>query len=149
MFQRFLSSPKEFGPPTRAIGSSLKLSFHPCKEHPKRTPYAAHASILVRAASGLRDELELEFLWTSTLDTRTESTSGLLHDLDTLAGLLSLDAMHQSWSYAWVSCPHHVCDNHTPALMFCQVRSKFKRGGRNERSRENRTNSGGNSSRAA
>ena len=85
----------------------MKLYFHPYKEHPKQTPYAAWASILVRSAPRLRDGLELEFLWASTLETRTESTSGLLHDLDTLAGLLSLDAMHQSWSYAWVSCPHH------------------------------------------
>ena len=85
----------------------LELSFHPYKEHLKRTLYAAWASILVRAAPVLRDGLKLEFLWASTLETRTESTSDLLHDLDTLAGLLSLDAMHQSWSYAWVSCPPH------------------------------------------
>jgi len=50
---------------------------------------------LVRAASGLRDELELEFLWASTLDTRTESTSGLLLDLDTLDGFVGLHAILQ------------------------------------------------------
>ena len=106
LFRWFPSSPNEFGLLTSAIGSSLKLSFHPYKEHPKRTPYAAHASILVRAASGLRDELELEFLWASTLDTRTESTSGLLLDLDTLDGFVGLHAILQIWLYPWMSCPH-------------------------------------------
>ena len=57
--------------------------------------YAAWASILVRAALGLRDGLELEFLWASTLETRTESTSGLLLDLDTLDGLVGLNAILQ------------------------------------------------------
>ena len=33
---------------------------------------------------------------------RTELASGLLLDLDTLAGLLTLYTMHQIWSYAWV-----------------------------------------------
>ena len=36
---------------------------------------------------------------------RTELALGL-HDLDTLARLL-FQAMHQLWSYAWVSCLHH------------------------------------------
>ena len=49
----------EFGPQTSAVGCSLKLSFHPYKEHPKRTPYVAWASILVRAAPALRDGLQL------------------------------------------------------------------------------------------
>jgi len=57
--------------------------------------YAAWASILVRAALGLRDGLELEFLWASTLETRTESTSGLLLDLDTLDGLVGLHGILQ------------------------------------------------------
>jgi len=65
------STPKEFGPETGAIGSSLKLSFHPYKERPKRTPYATCASFLVRAAPVLRGELELELFWASTLGTRT------------------------------------------------------------------------------
>ena len=78
-----------------AIGSSLKLSFHPYKEHSKQAPYAAWAPILVQAAPGLRDGLELEFLWASTLETRTESTSGLLLDLDTLDGLAGLHAILQ------------------------------------------------------
>ena len=43
----------------------------------------------------------------------------------------------------------HVCTNHTPVVMFCQVRSKFERGGRSIRSRENGKNSGWKSSRAA
>ena len=73
----------------------MKLSFHPYKEHPKRTPYVAWASIFVWAAPGLRDGLELEFLWASTLETRTESTSGLLLDLDSLDGLVGLHAILQ------------------------------------------------------
>jgi nitroreductase len=32
----------------------------------------------------------------------------LLLDLETFVGLLLLHSMHQSWSYAWVSCPHHL-----------------------------------------
>ena len=84
----------------------MKLSFHPYKERPKRTPYATWASFLVRATPGLRDGLELEFLWVSTSGTRTELAVGLLFDLDTLADLLPLHTMRQTWSYAWVSCPH-------------------------------------------
>ena len=84
----------------------MELSFHPYKERPKGTPYATWASFLVRAASRLRDGLELELLWASTSGTRTELASGLL-DLDNLAGLLPLHTMCQTWSYAWVSCPHH------------------------------------------
>ena len=85
----------------------MKLSFHPYKERPKRTPYATWASFLVRAAPRLRDGLELELPWASTSGTRTELASGLLLDLDTLASLLPLHTMCQTWSYAWVSCPHH------------------------------------------
>ena len=85
----------------------MKLSFHPYKERPKRTLYATSALFLVRVAPGLRDRLELELLWASTSGTRTELASGLLLDLDTLAGLLTLHTMCQTWSYAWVSCPHH------------------------------------------
>ena len=84
----------------------MKLSFHPYKERPKRTLYATWASFLVRAAPGLRDGLELELLWATTSGTQTELASGLLLDLDTLAGLLPLHTMRQTWSYAWVSCPH-------------------------------------------
>jgi hypothetical protein len=50
-------TPNEFGPRTGAIGSSLKLSFHPYKEHPKRSSYVTWA---LMAALGLRDELELD-----------------------------------------------------------------------------------------
>jgi len=53
----------------------------------------AWASIFVWAAPGLRDGLKLEFLWSSTLETQTESTSGLLLDLETLDGLLGLHAI--------------------------------------------------------
>ena len=40
LFHRYLLTPNEFGPETGAIGSSLKLYFHPYKEHPKMTPNA-------------------------------------------------------------------------------------------------------------
>jgi hypothetical protein len=30
----------------------------------------------------------------------------LLLELDAVVGLFLLHSMHQSWSYAWVSCPH-------------------------------------------
>ena len=53
----------------------------------------AWASIFVWAAPGLRDGLKLEFLWASALETQTESTSGLLLDLETLDGLLGLHAI--------------------------------------------------------
>jgi hypothetical protein len=65
-------------------------------------------SILLRTAPGLRTELELELLWASILRTRTGLASRLLFDLDTLIGLLPLHCMHQSWSYAWVLCPHQM-----------------------------------------
>ena len=78
----------EFRSETGAIGSSMKMSFHPYIERPKRTPYTAWASILVRAVSGLRGELELELFWASTLVTRIGLALDLLHDLDNLVGLL-------------------------------------------------------------
>jgi hypothetical protein len=49
----------------------------------------------------------VELLLASTSGTRTGSTLDLLVDLETLVGLFLLHSMHQSWSYAWVSCPHH------------------------------------------
>ena len=49
----------------------------------------------VWAAPGLRDGFELEFLWASTLETQTESTSDLLLDLDTLDGLVGLHVILQ------------------------------------------------------
>lgn len=55
-------------------------------------------------APRLRGGLELELFLTSTLVTRTELASGLLLDLDTLAGLLLLHAIVQAWPYAWMSC---------------------------------------------
>ena len=62
---------------------------------------------LKQTGPGGRGRLELELFWSSTLGTQTELASGLLLDLDTLAGLLPLHTMRQTWSYAWVSCPHH------------------------------------------
>ena len=61
---------------------------------------------LRQTGSGGRGRLELELLWASTSETRTELASVLLLDLDTLAGLLPLHTMCQTWSYAWMSCPH-------------------------------------------
>jgi hypothetical protein len=60
LFRQFLLTPNEFGSETNAIGSYLKLSFHPYKECPKQTLYAIWASFFVRAAPGLRGGLELE-----------------------------------------------------------------------------------------
>ena len=61
-----------------------------------------------RSHPGGRGKLELELLWASTSGTRTELASGLLLDLETLAGLLPLHAMRQTWTFAWVSCPHQI-----------------------------------------
>jgi hypothetical protein len=72
----------------------------------KTAPYVTGASVLWRTAPGLRAGLELELLLASTSGTRTGSTLDLLLDLETFVGLLLLHYMHQSWSYAWVSCPH-------------------------------------------
>ena len=83
-----------------SIGSSIKFLFHQYKERPKRTLYESWTSFLVRAAPGLQGGLELELFWTSALVTRTELALDLLHDLDTFAGLLLLDAMHQTWLFA-------------------------------------------------
>ena len=107
LFRRFPLTQDDFRHETGAIGSSMKFRFQPYKERPKPTSYATWASILVRTAPGLRTGLELELLWASTLGTRTGLASCLLVDLDTLVGLRLLHSLHQSWSYAWVSCPHH------------------------------------------
>jgi hypothetical protein len=84
----------------------MTFCFQPYIERPKPTPYATWASVLLRTAPGLRTGLELELLLASTSGTRTVSTLDILVDLETLVGLLLLHSMHQSWSYAWVSCPH-------------------------------------------
>ena len=73
----------------------MKFPFYLYKERPKRTSYTTWASFLVRAAPGLRGGLELELFWASNLVAQIELALGLLHDLDTLPGLL-LDGMHQS-----------------------------------------------------
>ena len=64
---RFLSTPNEFGPDTRAIGSVMELSFQPNKVRPNPSPYATVESILVQAVLGVRNRLELEFDWASNL----------------------------------------------------------------------------------
>jgi hypothetical protein len=109
LFRRFPLTRDEFWHKTGAIGSSIKFCFQPYIERPKPTPYATWASVLLRTAPGLRTGLELELLLASTSGTRTGSTLDLLLDLETFVGLLLLHSMHQSWSYAWVSCPHHCC----------------------------------------
>ena len=81
------------------IGFLVKLAFQPYVDHQKRSPDASWVTSL---------RLKFELLWASTLGTQTELASGLLLDLDTLAGLLPLHIMRQTWSYARVSCPHHV-----------------------------------------
>jgi hypothetical protein len=53
--KRFPSTPDEFGHETSSIGSFLKLSFYPYKEHPNLTPYATWVSVLVRAVPGVRN----------------------------------------------------------------------------------------------
>jgi hypothetical protein len=53
--RRFPSTLDEFGPETSSIGSLLKLSFHPYKEHPNPTLYATWTSVLVRAVPGGRN----------------------------------------------------------------------------------------------
>jgi hypothetical protein len=105
LFRRFPLTQNEFWHETGAIGSSMILCFQPYIERPKPTPYATWA--LLRTAPGLRTGLELELLLAFTSGTRTGSTLDLLVDLETLVGLLLLHSMHQSWLYAWVSCPHH------------------------------------------
>ena len=55
LFGRIPSTPDDFGPETSAIGSVLKLSFHPYKERPNPTPYATWASVLVWAIPGVRN----------------------------------------------------------------------------------------------
>jgi hypothetical protein len=62
--------------------------------------------IFVCFGPGLQGGLELELLGASNLGNQTELALSLLLYLDTLVGLLFY-AMHQSWSYAWVSYPHH------------------------------------------
>jgi hypothetical protein len=86
----------------------MKFCFQPYIERPNPTSYATWASVLLRSAPGLRTGLELELLLASTSGTRTGSTLDLLLDLATFVGVLLLHSMHQSWSYAWVSCPHHL-----------------------------------------
>jgi hypothetical protein len=105
LFRIFPLTQDEFWHETGAIGSSIKLCFQPYIERP--TPYATWASVLLRTAPRHRTELELELLQASTSGTRTGLAFCLLPNLTTLVGLLLLHYMHQSWSYARVSCPHH------------------------------------------
>jgi hypothetical protein len=102
LFWRFLLTREEFWHETSSIGRFMKLRFQPYMQHPKLTSYGTWASFFVRAAPGLRTRLELELIEASALGTWTGLASCLLFDFDTLAGILLLQYMHQSWSYAWV-----------------------------------------------
>ena len=90
----------------------------------KRSRDASWVTSLRQTGPVGRGRLELELLWAFTSGTRTKLASGLLLDLDTLTGLLTLHTMCQTWSYAWVSCPHHVvwnvmqmdCQNSAPGI---------------------------------
>jgi hypothetical protein len=88
----------EFGPQTSAIASVMKFCLQPNKERPKPTSYVTWSSFLVRTGPGLRTGLELEFIWASTLGTRTRLTLNLLLDLGNLAGLDLLQSMHHAWT---------------------------------------------------
>ena len=90
-----------------SIGFLIKLAFHPYMDRRKWSLDASWVTSLRQIGPRGRDRLELELLWTSTSGTRTKLASDLLLDLDTLSGLLSLHIMRQTWSYSWVSCPHH------------------------------------------
>jgi hypothetical protein len=98
LFRRFLLSQHEFWHETGAIGSSMKLFFQPYIQHPKPTPYATWASVLLRIAPRLRTGLELELLLASTSGTQTGSTLDLLLDLENLAGLHIFQFMHHAWT---------------------------------------------------
>ena len=87
-----------------------------------------------------RGRLELELLWASTSRTQTELASGLLLDLDTLAGLLPLYTMCQAWSYAWVSCPHHpplLDEKPSSALIVLEIDPTQHKGERGCEDKEN------------
>ena len=107
LFRRFPLILNVFWCETTWIGFLIKLSFQPYVDHQKRSSYACWVTSLRQTGPVGRGRLELELLWASTSWTRTELASGLLLDLDTLAGLLPLHTMRQTWSYAWVLCPHH------------------------------------------
>ena len=65
--RRFPSTPDEFEPETRAIGSVLKLYFHPYQVFPNPSPYVTVAPVLVQTAPRLRNGLEVDFDWASNL----------------------------------------------------------------------------------
>ena len=78
----------EFWHETGAIRNFIFLAFHPYVECPKRTSYVVGATKTSWAAPELRDGLELELFWASTLVTQIGLVLNLLHDLDNLVGLL-------------------------------------------------------------
>ena len=92
---------------TNWVGFLIQLAFHPYVDHRKQSLDASWVINLWQTGPGTRDRLELELLWASASGTRTKLASGLLLNLDTLAGLLPLHTICQTWSYSWVSCPHH------------------------------------------
>ena len=78
----------EFWHETGAIGNLIFLAFNPYVERPKRTLYVVGAIKTSWAAPELRDGLELELFWASTLVTQIGLVLFLLHDLDNIVGLL-------------------------------------------------------------
>ena len=55
LFCKFLSTLKSYGPESGGVGKVMKLSFQPCKDLLKRTPYVAVALFLVQTVSGIRE----------------------------------------------------------------------------------------------
>jgi hypothetical protein len=56
LFQWFPSTQMEFGYETSAIGSSIKFTFQPYKERPKRTPYEVVASVASWPSHAVRNQ---------------------------------------------------------------------------------------------
>jgi hypothetical protein len=65
VFRRFPLTQDSFGREIGAIGSVMKFVIHPYKERPNPSSYASWASVLLRTASGIRDGVEIDFLWVS------------------------------------------------------------------------------------
>ena len=54
LFELFPLTPDEFDYETDAIGKIISLAFHPYKERPHPSPYAAWATVLVQPVPGIR-----------------------------------------------------------------------------------------------
>src|SRR5581483_10067175 len=60
LFRRFPSTPSEFWHETTWVGKLISLSFQRYIERPKRSPYVAWASVLMRPTPAVRTRLEVE-----------------------------------------------------------------------------------------